>query len=128
MAITFIPYMKKALLYLLLFINTALIMISCGSTSDKKSSDIDTTSLKIGVMPTMDCLPFYVAEKSGMFDSLKTDITLKTFDSAMNCDTALAGGSIDGAASDMIKAVLLKQQGDSIKIVMGGDMEGKFLE
>lgn len=123
MAIIFIPYMKKALLYLLLFINTALIMISCGSTSGKKSSDIDTTSLKIGVMPTMDCLPFYVAEKSGMFDSLKTDITLKTFDSAMNCDTALAGGSIDGAASDIIKAVLLKQQGDSIKIVMGGDME-----
>lgn len=115
--------MKKARLYLLLFINAALVMISCGSTSGGKNSDMDTTSLKIGVMPTMDCLPFYVAEKNGMFDSLHIDIILKTFDSAMNCDTALAGGSIDGAASDIIKAVLLKQQGAPIKIVMGGDME-----
>lgn len=115
--------MKKAFLYLLLFLNAALIIVSCGKTSKKNTAEIDTTSLKIGVMPTMDCLPFYVAEKNGMFDSLHADITIKTFDSAMNCDTALAGGSIDGAASDIIKAVLLRQQGDSIKVVMGTDMQ-----
>lgn len=115
--------MKKSFLYLLLFLNAALIFVSCGRTQKKKTVEIDTTSLKIGVMPTMDCLPFYVAEKNGMFDSLHADIVLKTFESAINCDTALAGGSIDGAASDIIKAVMLRQQGDSIKVVMGTDMQ-----
>ncbi len=78
----------------------------------------DSTILRLAVLPTTDCLPFYMADKCGIFDSLGLDIQLVTFNAAADCDTALAGGSIDGMASDIIKAIVMRSEGDSVKVIM----------
>ena len=48
----------------------------------------DSAALKIAVMPTLDCLPIYVAKERQMFDTA-VDIRLKRYRAQMDCDTAL---------------------------------------
>lgn len=98
--------------------------LCCGGNEKNKDADAaqDSTILRLGVLPTADCLPFYMAEQCGIFDSLGLDIQLVTFNAAADCDTALAGGSIDGAASDIVKAVVMRSKGDSVKVVMSTEL------
>lgn len=96
----------------------------CGACNqmDKTADKDDSTTLKLGVLPTVECLPFYYADSVGLFDSLGLDVQLVTFDAAMDADTAFVNGDIDGIVSDLVKACLWNGQGDSVRIVMGGDL------
>lgn len=94
---------------------------ACNKTESTESGE-DSTALKLAVMPTMDCLPFYYADSLGMFDSLGVNIKLITFDAAMDADTAFRNGAVDGIVSDLVKACIWKGNGDSITVVMGCDM------
>ena len=96
----------------------------CGACNqmDKAADEDDSTTLKLGVLPTVECLPFYYADSVGLFDSLGLNVQLVTFDAAMDADTAFVNGDIDGIVSDLVKACLWNGQGDSVQIVMGGDL------
>lgn len=96
---------------------------ACGS--DNKSATeketTDTTTINIAVMPSADCLPLYVAESRGLFDSLDVKVNLIPFNSAMDCDTALLGTSADACMSDIVRAYLMRCDGDSVKSIMSTD-------
>lgn len=94
---------------------------SCGQiarTADKK----DSTILKLGVLPTVDCLPFYYADSVGLFDSYGLRISLVTFDAAMDADTAFINGDIDGVVTDWVKACVWNENTDSMPIAMTGEL------
>lgn len=110
----------KPLLYLFSFISV-IFLSSCGDKT-KDAVDNDSTSLRIALMPTMDNLPLYYAEETGIFDSLGLDIKLLTYSSAMDCDTAFTNGEADGVVSDIIKANIWRSRGDSVKVVMSTDL------
>lgn len=78
---------------------TILILSACGQSyeearriskaeHDRKMKE-DSLALKIGVLPTLDCLPLYVAKEQCLFDTAKADIRLKPFMSQIDCDAAL---------------------------------------
>lgn len=71
----------------------------------------DSAALKIAVLPTLDCLPLYVAAEQRMFDSLGVDIRLKHFKAQMDCDTAIVRGRVEGMVTDLVRAERLQQQG-----------------
>lgn len=71
----------------------------------------DSAALKVAVMPTLDCLPLYVAREHHLFDSLGADVRLKAFRAQMDCDTALAGGSVEGAMTDLVRAEWMQGEG-----------------
>ena len=73
----------------------------------------DSAALKVAVMPTLDCLPLFVAKDRAMFDTA-VDIRLKFFTAQMDCDTALQRGRVEMAITDLIRAELMRKQGDSI--------------
>ena len=75
----------------------------------------DSAALKVAVMPTMDCLPLFVASERGMFG--KTDVRLRLFTAQMDCDTAVAGGSVQGTVTDLVRAERLMQKGTPLKYV-----------
>ena len=75
----------------------------------------DSAALKVAVMPTMDCLPLFVASERGMFG--KTDVRLRLFTAQMDCDTAVAGGSVQGAVTDLVRAERLMQKGTPLKYI-----------
>lgn len=115
--------MKHILSFTFALLLTALLP-SCNNNADTSDTDAadSTATMTIAVLPTTDCLPFYVAEQCGIFDTLGLDARLVTYGSAMDADTAFCRGAADCVVTDLVKAVLWHTQGDSISVVMSGDL------
>lgn len=94
----------------------------CTSTPPSANDSIDSLSLRVGVLPTLDCLPFYIAEEKGIFDTLGLNIRLLTYSCAMNCDTAFLGQHLDCAVSDVVKAQVWNAENDSVRALMTTDL------
>ena len=90
---------------------------SCNQTNGTVNEE-DSTAIKLGVLPTMECLPFYYADSIGLFDSLGVNVHLVTFDAAMDADTAFVNGKIDGLVTDLVKACIWQGQGDTAMVAM----------
>ena len=77
----------------------------------------DSLALKVAVLPTADCMPIFVAAERGWFDSLKIDVRLRPFKAQMDVDTALVGGSVEGAITDLVRAERMRIRGTSLNYV-----------
>ena len=111
----------RKLIYILSFLGLIGLFGSCGQT-EKVKMDTDSTALKLGVLPTMECLPFYYADSIGIFDSLGIDVKLVTFEAAMDADTAFVNGCIDGIVTDLVKECIWRGNGDTAHVAMVGDL------
>ena len=111
-----------------MYLLTAVVLIaSCGESYEEKRRVShkrrlqllreDSAALKVAVMPTLDCLPLFVARQEHLFDTLGADVRLKLFNAQMDCDTALAGGSVEGAVTDVVRAERLMSQGIKLDYV-----------
>ncbi len=111
----------KKLIYIFSLVLAIGVLGACNQTDNVKRDD-DSTALKLAVMPTMDCLPFYYADSLGMFDSLGVNVKLVTFDAAMDADTAFKKGDVDGIVSDLVKLCIWRGNGDSLTVAMAADL------
>jgi NitT/TauT family transport system substrate-binding protein len=71
----------------------------------------DSAALKVAVMPTLDCLPLYVAEHYQLFDTLRGGVRLKFYMAQMDCDTALERGRVEGSITDLVRAKRMEKRG-----------------
>ncbi len=111
---------------ILLLLATILLIAGCGQSYEEtkrltKAQRLklwreDSAAFKIAVMPTLDCLPVFIAKDHQMFDTV-VDIRLKKFTAQMDCDTALMRGRVEGAISDMVRTERMIQQGTPLKYV-----------
>lgn len=74
----------------------------------------DSAALKVAVLPTLDCLPIFLAKERQLFDTA-VDIRLKQFNAQMDVDTALANRRVEIGVSDLVRVERLKKQGDSLR-------------
>jgi NitT/TauT family transport system substrate-binding protein len=72
--------------------------------------------LSVGVLPDVDSIPIIIAQQKGYFESEGLTIKIEKFTSAMERDSALQAGAIDGAVSDILSAAFFKQGGFSVSI------------
>ena len=75
-------------------------MFSCANENHRKvhkNSKKETADLTIGVMPITDCLPFYVAGYSRIFEKEGVKVKLITYKSSLECGAAIRQAKIDGA-------------------------------
>lgn len=97
---------------------------SAGAISAKPAA------IRIGTLPTEDALPLWVAESKGLFKKAGLTVTITTFQSAQERDTAFASGSIDAFMGDIIAAADLEAAGSPVSLatVMLGSTpkEGRF--
>jgi len=92
--------------------------LGCNNKATKESGEQkDTANLVIGVLPTYGCLPFYVADSLGLFDSLGVTVRLETFNSSMDCDTAFLRHHLNGCATDLVKAHIWKNNKEKFKVI-----------
>ena len=108
----------KCINYLLLLV--ALMVVSCGKSDKELQAERQAKmqaereayqkAYKIAVMPTMDCLPAYLLKDSLLYDTAKVDIRLCRFNAQMDCDTAMIGGSVQAAFTDLVRAERLKHR------------------
>ncbi|MBR2777237.1 MAG: ABC transporter substrate-binding protein [Prevotella sp.] len=111
---------------ILSIIATILLLAACGQSYEetkqqtraqqRKLAREDSAALKIAVMPTLDCLPLFIAKDHQMFDTI-VDIRLKTFTAQMDCDTALINGRVEGSITDIVRAERMIKQGLPLKYV-----------
>ncbi len=111
----------------LLLVGLPILFAGCGS-SEKEDSSKDETgtvqSLKIGAMPSMDILPFLVAQKVGAYDSLGLNLEVVKFYSANDRDAALQSGNVDGTVIDYTGAMMQQAAGIPLRLVM--KLDGYF--
>ena len=108
----------KRINYLLILV--VLTFVSCGKSDKELQAERQAQKLaereayqkayKIAVMPTMDCLPAYLLKDSLLYDTAKVDIRLCRFNAQMDCDTAMIGGSVQAAFSDLVRTERLKHR------------------
>lgn len=108
----------KCINYLLIL--AVLTLVSCGKSDKELQAERQAQKLaereayqkayKIAVMPTMDCLPAYLLKDSLLYDTAKVDIRLCRFNAQMDCDTAMIGGSVQAAFSDLVRTERLKHR------------------
>ena len=75
----------------------------------------DSAALKVAVMPTLDCLPLYVAEYYQLYDTLRGGVRLKFFMAQMDCDTALERGRVEGMVTDLVRAKRIEMRGMKLR-------------
>lgn len=116
---------NRVLFILLLLITISVCIYYYITKSPKeiiKAQEIpDSTCLKLAVLPTIECLPFYVAKEYGIADSLGLKLELFQYESAMDADTAFISHTVDGIASEMIKLSIYESKGDSVTAIIGGE-------
>ena len=99
----------------------------CGGSSPESSSSGKMQKLSIGLMPDTDSLPFLIAEEKGYFADEGLEVDLKQFKSAMDRDSALQSGNLDGAVSDMLAAAFAKDGGFDVKVTSATDGSYKLV-
>ena len=107
---------------MLLCLLLASLMAGCGGKSEQeikrlsrqekaRLDSIDRMALKVGVMPTLDCLPLFLAHDDSIFAKQGVDVHLRYYTAQMDCDTALARGRVEGSVTDLIRGVYLQKKG-----------------
>ena len=99
----------------LLAIIATIMLASCSHKQEATqfeadSTSIDTTVMRIAVMPAMNCLPVYYAEKTGLADSLSVEMKLLRYQAQMDIDTAIVNKHVDIAYTDLIRCTRLSKQ------------------
>lgn len=92
-------------------------LVLAGCSSQPKANQ----TLKIGVMPAVDSLPIFVADQMGIFEDLGLDIEVEVYTNAMDRQSALQSGGLDGAMTDVIALVNNVHNGFDIKVTTSTD-------
>lgn len=102
-----------------------LLVVACGQSYEEtkkltrkqrvEAMHKDSAALKIAVMPTMDCLPLFVAQHYQLYDTLNGGVRLKYFMAQMDCDTAIERGRVEGVMTDLIRATRMTRQGTALR-------------
>ncbi len=72
------------------------------------SASSELQPLTLGMMPTLEGLPYYIAQKQGIYDSLGLNLTIFPFYSANDRDAAFQAHQVDGIITDYSSAVILQ--------------------
>lgn len=115
--------MKKTVLIIL----GVLLLAACGQSYEetkrqtsqqrREAAKKDSAALKVAVMPTLDCLPLYVAQHYNLYDTLRGGVRLKLYKAQMDCDTALERGRVEGMVTDLVRAVRIAKKGTKMRYV-----------
>ncbi|MFO7172197.1 MAG: MetQ/NlpA family ABC transporter substrate-binding protein [Bacillota bacterium] len=102
-----------------------------GATGAGSGESRPGAKLRVGMLPIVDGLPFWVAEAQGYFREAGVEVELVNFRSADERDVALTAGQIDGAIADTVAATTLVASGARVKVIslsLGANpREGRFL-
>ena len=112
---------------IVLIILGVLLLAACGQSYEetkrlttqqrREAAKKDSAALKVAVMPTLDCLPLFVAQHYNLYDTLRGGVRLKLYKAQMDCDTALERGRVEGMVTDLVRAVRIAKKGTKIRYV-----------
>lgn len=124
--------MGRAKWGLVLVLITGLMAVAgmgCGGGAADDAADPGRV-IKLGMLPVKDNLPFWVAAEKGYFADEGLTVELIDFPSALESNSAIAAGAVDGALGDIVNIAQINDGGTPLKIVWLGQgvtaREGRF--
>jgi NitT/TauT family transport system substrate-binding protein len=96
---------------------TIIMMFCLSLAACAPGQEAEDTNLKMGLLPILDVIPFYVAEQSGYFEDEGINVELVPVKSAQERDALMQAGEIDGMLNDLISTGLFNRDEAQIKIV-----------
>jgi NitT/TauT family transport system substrate-binding protein len=87
----------------------------------------DSAQLVFAVLPTLDCLPFYIAAKQHIYDSLGIHVNVVVYRSQMDAEQSVLKGKSDGCATDMFRVGLLQSQKEPIRFLFTTNREWQLV-
>ena len=119
--------MKRYLIYIASVAVVLASLSACGKSYDEKKrisesarrQDLrqDSLALKIATVPTMECLPLFVAVDDSMFAKAGVDVRLKRRNAQIDCDTLIRGRHVEGIVSDLMRTERLKRRGLALRYI-----------
>ncbi|SJL23309.1 ABC transporter substrate-binding protein [Porphyromonas gingivalis] len=91
---------------------------SCGNKKSSADKQKEPYTLSLGAMPSMDYLPFVVAQKTGIYDSLGLKLEIVKFYSPNERDAAFHSGNVEGTVIDYTGAAMQQAGGIDLQLVM----------
>ena len=105
----------------------SLFLFSCGKTYEEQKrlsraekarlAKEDSLALKVGTLPTLDCLPLFVAYDHHFFEKFGEDVRIKPYQSQIDCDDAMLKGKIEGNVTDVVRAQRMRHRGTALRYV-----------
>lgn len=106
-----------------------LILLWCGAFLTGCGNE--SRAVKIGLLRIDDSIPFFVAEKEGLFAAQDIMVELVPFNSSIDQSRAMEAGELDMVMNDMIVQSLMRKGGTETKVVAiafgAVPGEGRFL-
>lgn len=87
----------------------------------------DSLALKVGVLPTIDCLPMFIIKERAWIDTAKADVRFRDMESHIAADDALRRGKIEGSVTDIVRAERMKRQGLALTYVASTSLSWQFI-
>jgi NitT/TauT family transport system substrate-binding protein len=103
--------------YNFVLVLTAIAMLSLSLAACVPGNEAEDTNLKMGLLPILDTLPFYVADQKGYFKAEGISVEFVPVKSAQERDALMQAGEIDGMLNDLISTGLFNRDKAQIKIV-----------
>ena len=116
----------KKLLAICLTVLALAMLAGCGTTKQADTKK-EMQPLTIGLMPDTDSLPFIIAQEKGFFREEGIEVNIEQYKSAMDRDSALQSGNLDGAVSDMLAVAFAKSGGFDVKVTSFTDGSYKLV-
>jgi NitT/TauT family transport system substrate-binding protein len=98
-------------------IMTVFLILTLSLTACGLAPQPESTSLKMGLLPILDTLPFYVADQQGYFAAEGIQVEFVPVKSAQERDALMQAGELDGMLNDLISVGLFNRDAAQIKIV-----------
>jgi NitT/TauT family transport system substrate-binding protein len=102
--------MRKIAVFLMIAMMMVAI-VGCNKKENTAPKSGQLQNITIGLMPDVDSIPFIIAQEKGFFKEEGLTVSLKSFKSAVERDSALQSGNLDGVISDMLAETFLKEGG-----------------
>lgn len=119
---------------LFLAIGLLMLLTSCGDDATERMEQarreqqrVDSLALKVAVMPTLDCLPLYVAEAEGWFEREGVSVQLRPYTAQMDEDTAVLFHHVEGLVTDRERMKWIAEQGVELREMGQTDLKWQLV-
>lgn len=91
--------------------------VGCSTSKNKDTDGTEAiSSLTLGLLPSIDAIPFIVAHEQGFDKEHSVNLDIQTFKSAKDRDVAFQAGKLDGISADLVAIAIYNEAGLDVKV------------
>lgn len=102
---------KLTAIFVLAIITAVFTACSTGNSDNSAKAPPKMQTITLGILPDVNSIPFIIAQEKGFFREAGLTVQLLAFKSAVERDSALQSGHLDGANSDILAEAFMKEGG-----------------